>query len=160
MALKIIICPYIKPVLHLLQYIDTHAYFPYFCIIIIINSMRVRQRDAEREMHYIDLFTHRPPSRFFLLDDALTKSPAKFILKYTNLKDQNAALVPLCYWKLYSSNCRIIWSIFFITIYLVLGNMHLWSSTYLINLLTTLSCLVWCPGQNKRIAPLSPSWMS
>jgi hypothetical protein len=21
-------------------------------------------------------------------------------------------------------------------------------------------CLVWCPGQNKRIAPLFPPWMS
>lgn len=40
-------------------------------------SMRVRQRDAEKEMHYIDLFTHRPPARD-LRDGALTKSPVNY----------------------------------------------------------------------------------
>lgn len=50
--------------------------------------MRVRQTDAEREMHYIDLFTHRPPVRF-LLDEALMKSPAKFIFICTSIKVRN-----------------------------------------------------------------------
>lgn len=39
--------------------------------------VRVRQRDAEKEMHYIDRVTHRPLARD-LLDGALTKSPVNY----------------------------------------------------------------------------------
>lgn len=41
----------------------------------------------QRERYYIDLFTHRPVG--FLLEDALTKSPAKFTLICTRNTAQN-----------------------------------------------------------------------
>lgn len=42
-------------------------------IVFKILNMRVSETDAEKEMHYIDRFTHRPRPR--RLDGALTKSP-------------------------------------------------------------------------------------